>query len=203
MVAVRHVVFDVGRVLLHWDPEVPYRRLIPDDAQRRWFLESVCSPAWNTEQDRGRPWEEGEALLVTRHPAHEEHIRAFRRHWSEMVPHALDDTVDLFDALLERGVDVTLLTNFAADTFAVARARFPLLDRARGATVSGEVGVVKPDPEVYALHAARFGLDPELTLFVDDSPANVEGARAAGWRAVRFVGAPALAEQLASHGLLP
>ncbi len=73
---IRHIVFDIGRVLIHYDPEIPYRRLIPDDAQRRWFLENVCTGDWNIEQDRGRRWEDAEALLIAEHPQEEENIRA-------------------------------------------------------------------------------------------------------------------------------
>lgn len=201
MTEIRHIVFDIGKVLIHYDPELPFRRLIPDPARRAWFLSEVCSPAWNVEQDRGRPWREAEALLIERHPGEEELIRAFRRHWHEMVPHAYEDSVAQLERLVAAGHDVTMLTNFAADTFAEARMRFPFLALARGVTVSGEVGLLKPDAAIYRLHAERFGLTPAATLFIDDSAKNVEGARAAGWRAVPFSDARTLASDLAACGL--
>lgn len=201
MTATRHIVFDIGRVLIHYDPELPFRRLIPDEAERMRFLSQVCTPAWNIEQDRGRAWAEAESLLIDAHPAHEDMIRAFRRHWHEMVPHAYDDTVAILERLLDRGDDVTMLTNFAADTFIEARQRFDFLNRPRGVTVSGEVGLIKPDERIYRLHAETFGLEPTATLFIDDSPANVEGARRAGWQAVHFTSAQALERDLADLGL--
>lgn len=201
MTTIRHIVFDIGKVLIHYDPELPFRSLIPDADERRFFLENVCNPAWNLEQDRGRGWAQAEAVLIERHPGHESHIRAFRRQWGEMVPHALTGTVAVLDALLDDGRDVTMLTNFAADTFAEATARFPFLARTRGVTVSGAIGLVKPERAIYEHHAAAFGLDPGATLFIDDSPANVEGARDAGWQAVHFRDADTLRIDLLRLGL--
>lgn len=203
MSSIRHIVFDIGKVLVHYDPEIPYLHLIPDPVRRRWFLETVCTGAWNIEQDRGRSWSDAEALLIAEHPAEADNIRAFRRHWHEMVPHAYDDTVVLLNTLIDHGHDVTMLTNFAADTFAEARERFSFLNRPRGVTVSGEVGMLKPDRVIYDTHAQTFGLQPEVTLFIDDSEANVAGARAAGWQAVHFTGAGGLETALADRGLLP
>lgn len=198
---VRHIVFDIGRVLIHYDPEIPYRRLIPDDARRRWFLENVCTGDWNIEQDRGRRWEDAEALLIAEHPQEEENIRGFRRHWHEMVPHAYDDSVAMLETLIDAGHDVTMLTNFAADTFSEARERYTFLNRPRGVTVSGEVGLLKPDRAIYDIHVESFGLEPAATLFIDDSEKNVEGARSAGWQAVHFSGAEKLRRDLAGYGL--
>ena len=196
-----HVVFDIGRVLIHWDPEAPYLALIPDDTERSRFLAEVCNSAWNLEQDRGRSWEAAEAEAIARHPDQAALIRAYRANWQDMVPHAYDNTVTLLRNLIAQGIDVTLLTNFAADTFREAGAMYPFLGESRGVTVSGEIGLVKPDRGIYEHHAARFGLKPERTLFIDDSLANVEGAKAAGWQAVHFTGAAKLAEDLLRYGL--
>lgn len=199
---IRHIVFDIGKVLIHYDPERPYRRLIEDDARRKWFLEAVCTGAWNIEQDRGRSWADAETLLIEEHPDEVELIRAFRAHWHEMVPHAYEDSVAIMESLIDSGHDVTMLTNFAADTFAEALTRFPFLNRPRGVTVSGEVRLLKPDRAIYELHAESFGLDPAATLFIDDSDKNVEGARAAGWQAVHFIGAEQLGADLEALGVL-
>ncbi|WP_309083670.1 HAD family phosphatase [Chelativorans sp.] len=201
MSEIRHIVFDIGKVLVHYDPEIPFSRIIPDEAERRWFFQNVCTHEWNLEQDRGRGWPEAEAALIALHPDHEENIRAFRRHWHEMVSHAYDDSVAVLESLIDAGHDVTMLTNFAADTFAEARKRFPFLNRPRGVTVSGEVGLIKPDRAIYDLHAGTFGLEPSGTLFIDDSAPNVAGAEAAGWRAVQFVNAGKLREDLRRFGI--
>ncbi len=200
---IRHIVFDIGRVLIRYEPELAYLELIPDADARRHFLEQVCSPAWNLEQDRGRDWSVAEDLLIARHPQHRDAIRAFRGNWLAMVPDALAGSIAILDALLAQRRDVTLLTNFASDTFRLARQRFPFLSATRGVTVSGEVGLIKPDPAIYQLHARAFGLDPTRTLFIDDSAANVQGARAVGWQALQFVDAMNLREELVARQLLP
>ncbi|MBK1622680.1 2-haloalkanoic acid dehalogenase [Afifella marina DSM 2698] len=201
MQPIRHIVFDIGKVLLHYDPHLAYKELIPDEADRRFFLEEVCSNDWNLEQDRGRPWADAEAEAIARHPDKAELIRAFRQRWSMMVPHAYEDSVAVFRETLASGHDVTLLTNFAPDTFVEARKRFPFLNETRGVTVSGELGLVKPDLAIYRHHAATFDLDPAATLFLDDSEPNVEGALKAGWRALHFTGADKLRADLASEGV--
>lgn len=198
---VKHVVFDIGKVLLHYDPELAYLDVIPDEAERRWFLENICTGAWNIEQDRGRSWQDAEALLIEAHPEKSSHIRAFRQNWNLMVPHSYDDSVVILRGLIAEGNDVTMLTNFASDTLREAQGRFPFLTESRGVTVSGDIRMLKPDPEIYEHHVASFDLDPAATLFIDDSPANVEGAKAAGWQAVHFTGAPKLADDLRSLGL--
>lgn len=203
MTEIRHIVFDIGKVLVHYDPALPFARLIPDEGERRWFFANVCTSDWNIEQDRGRSWEDAEALLIAAHPGHAENIRNFRRHWHEMAPHAYDDSVTLLHGLIDKGHDVTLLTNWASDTFIEARQRFPFLDRPRGITVSGEVGLIKPDKAIYDLHASTFGLEPSASLFIDDSQKNVDGAKAAGWHAVLFQNAKTLEADLERFGIAP
>ncbi|TRL39411.1 HAD family hydrolase [Rhizobium straminoryzae] len=196
-----HIVFDIGKVLIHYDPNIPFSRIIPDAEERRWFFENVCTHDWNVEQDRGREWPVAEAELIAQYPEREAQIRAFRKHWHEMVPHAYEGSVAILESLIDAGRDVTMLTNFAADTFRHARELFPFLNRPRGVTVSGEIFLIKPDVEIYRLHAKNFGLDPARTIFIDDSAANVEGAKAAGWQAVQFIDAERLRADLAAFGI--
>jgi HAD superfamily hydrolase (TIGR01509 family) len=203
MTEIRHVVFDLGQVLIAYDPEAPYRRLIPDEADRRRFLAEVTTPDWNLEQDRGRDWREAEEVLIARHPHHADLIRAFRAHWWEMIPGPIDANVAIVGELIDRGVDVTALTNWAPDTFIEAEARFPILGRFRGVTVSGRVKLVKPDPAIYALHSRTFALSPNATLFFDDNPANVAAARDAGWIAEQYVSTETLTADLRRYGLAP
>jgi 2-haloacid dehalogenase len=196
-----HIVFDIGKVLIHYDPSLPFSRIIPDAQERTWFFQNVCTHEWNLEQDRGRKWEDAEALLIAQYPEREEHIRAFRKFWPEMVPHAYDGSVEIMLGLIDKGRDVTMLTNFAADTFVEARRIFPFLDKTRGVTVSGEIGLIKPDVAIYEKHARDFGLTPENSIFIDDTMINVEGARAAGWKAVQFIDPETLRKDLIAHGV--
>ncbi len=201
MTPVRHIVFDIGRVLVHYDPELPFRDVIPDPERRRWFLANVCTGQWNVEQDRGRDWAEAEAIAIAEPPGWESEIRHFRGGWRQMISHAYEDSVALMASLIAAGRDVTLLTNFAADTFAEARKIYPFLDSTRGVTVSGEIGAIKPDRAIYDYHVRTFGLDPEATLFIDDSAKNVAGAIAAGWQAVQFEGTDKLRADLVRLGI--
>lgn len=203
MTEIRHIVFDVGKVLLHYDPHLAYVDLIPDHDERAAFLSTVCTTEWNVAQDRGRSWEDAEAEAIARHPEKGDLIRAYRKRWSMMVPHAYEDTVAILRALLAAGRDVTLLTNFAHDTFREAQARFKFLTEARGVTVSGEVQLLKPELEIYDHHSETFGLEPSATLFFDDSPKNVEGARAAGWKSELFQSAEKMRNDLELYGVAP
>ena len=201
MSAIRHIVFDVGKVLVHYDPHLAYRDLIADQREREAFLNDVCSSEWNVEQDRGRSWEAAETEALGRHPDKAELIRAYRKRWHLMVSHAYEDSVAILRGLIARGHDVTLLTNFASDTFREAQERFPFLAESRGVTVSGDVRLLKPDVEIYRRHAKDFALLPAATLFFDDSPANIEGARKAGWNAEIFTGAAQMRADLKRYGV--
>lgn len=198
---IEHIVFDIGKVLIHYDPNLPYSRIIPDAEERKWFFDNVCTHEWNLEQDRGRKWHDAEDLLIGLYPQHAENIRAFRTHWHEMVSHAYDGSVEIMESLIDQGRDVTMLTNFASDTFRQAQEMFPFLKKPRGVTVSGDIFLIKPDVAIYEKHAHDFGLKPEATLFIDDSLPNVEGARAAGWQAVHFVDVETLKKDLTALGV--
>ena len=203
MNTIRHVVFDLGQVLIRWDPEGPYRRLIPDPEARRRFMAEVCTHDWNLEQDRGRSWREAEDVLIAVHPGQADLIRAFRAHWWEMIPGAIEANVAILEDLIAGGADVTALTNWAADTYAEAEERFSFLTKFRAVTVSGRVRLVKPDPAIYRHHAETHGLAPENTLFFDDNPDNVAGARALGWNAEQYVSTDTLIADLRRYGLAP
>jgi 2-haloacid dehalogenase len=165
------------------------------------FLREVCSSAWNIEQDRGRSWEDAEAEAITRHPDKHELIRAFRKNWHLMVSHEYPDSIALFRTLIANGHDVTLLTNFAKDTFREAQRRFPALAESRGVTVSGEVRLIKPDPAIYEHHTRSFALTPSATLFIDDSSVNIEAARGFGWNAEIFTDVEKLRDDFRRYGI--
>jgi 2-haloacid dehalogenase len=201
MTAIKHIVFDIGKVLVNYDPEIPFRRLIPDATERAHFFANVCTHDWNIEQDRGRTWEEAEALLIADHPHHEENIRGFRKYWHEMTYSAIDESVAMMREFIAEGRDVTMLTNFASDTFRQAQGMYPFLTEPRGVTVSGDVKLLKPDERIYDVHTKSFDLEPAATLFIDDSAANVKGAQDCGWQAVLFTGVEQLRRDLRHLGL--
>ena len=198
---VRAVVFDIGGVILEWDPGLVYRELVPDPAELDWFLAEVCTAEWNGTLDAGRPFDEACDELATRHPAHAGLVHAWKRQ-DQMIAGEIAGTVDLVSRLRALGVPLYLLTNMPADVFAARRERYAVLRQFEGAVVSGEEGVLKPSAEIFARLRHRFTLDPARTLFVDDTEANVRGARAAGFRAHRFVDPARLALELQAHGLV-
>jgi 2-haloacid dehalogenase len=195
---INHIVFDIGKVLIAYDTEIPYLRLIPDEAERKHFLAEICSPAWNIEQDRGRTWQEGEAELIVRHPEKAPLIRAFRQNWHHMVGPAMEDVVAILRRFIADGHDVTLLTNFSSDTYRESLKRFAFLNEARGVTVSGDAKLIKPDPAIYHLHEKTFDLEPSKTLFIDDSLPNILAAHSCGWHGLQFVSPEKLDSDLAA-----
>jgi 2-haloacid dehalogenase len=201
MTAVTNVVFDIGRVLIQWEPRLLYSQIFPDPVERDRFLAEVCSDGWNRELDRGRPFAEGIADLVARHPRHETAIRAWDERWHEMVPGPVDGTVRLLEDLRRAGVPTWSITNFSAEKYAEAIRRFPFLTGFRDTVVSAHERLLKPDPAIYRVLVDRNRLDPATCLFIDDVEENVAGARSVGMKAVVFTSPEHLAADLAAHGL--
>jgi 2-haloacid dehalogenase len=197
------VVFDLGGVLIDWDPRYLYRRLLDgDEAAVEAFLAEVCTPEWNARQDAGRPWEEAVAELCARHPEARSLIEAFDRRWEEMLGGPVEGSVELLAELRAAGLPLYALSNWSAAKFPIARARYPFLGWFDDVVISGEVGLLKPDPAIYRLLLDRHGLVPRQTLYVDDAEPNVDAARQLGMRALRFRDAGSLRAELAVLGLL-
>lgn len=196
------VVFDLGGVLIDWDPRRAYRMMGGTEAEIDHFLEHVATSEWNHEFDAGRPFAEGIAERTERFPQHAEWLAAWWSRWPDMLAGAKDDTVDVLRDLRERGGPLYALTNWSAETFPIARDRYDFLDWFDGVVVSGEVEVAKPDPAIYELLVATHGVRPEDAVFVDDLEANVEAARALGFHGIHFQGAEPLREELERLGLL-
>jgi 2-haloacid dehalogenase len=197
------VVFDLGGVLVDWNPRHLYRRLFADESEMERFLAEVTTSAWNLEQDRGRPFADAIAGLVRDHPDQAELIEAYWRRWPEMLGDPHQATVDVLAELRGSGVRLLALTNWSAETFPFAAPRYPFLAWFEAVIVSGDVGLVKPDPAIFQLLVDRHGLEPRRTVLIDDTIANVRTAEALGFRAMTFTGAPALHRDLVAMGLLP
>jgi 2-haloacid dehalogenase len=197
------VVFDLGGVLVDWNPRYLYRSLFDgDDAAMERFLAEVCTPTWNDEQDRGRPWDEACALLVRDHPNQRALIEAWPSRFDETMAGPIPGTVDILAELRARDVPLYALSNWSAETFPRAVARFPFLQWFRGTVISGALRIAKPDPAIYRHLLDTYQLSAEDTVFIDDAPRNVEAAASLGMLAVRFTDAAALREALVDLGLL-
>ncbi|HEX2426406.1 MAG TPA: HAD family phosphatase [Gaiellaceae bacterium] len=197
------VVFDLGGVLVDWDPRHLYRDLFDDPDEMESFLAEVTTTEWNAHQDAGRPWAEAVELLVGEHPERRELIEAFHRRWPEMLAGEIPGTVDVLAELRATEVRLVALSNWSAETFPLARERFDFLAWFEGIVISGDVGVNKPDRRIFEHLVAKFGIEPADVLFIDDSPANVEAASAFGFCATQFTDAIALRAELVRLGLLP
>jgi 2-haloacid dehalogenase len=196
------VVFDLGGVLLDWNPRYLYRKLFDDPAEMDRFLSEVCTMEWHHAHDLGVPPEQTIPPLVEAHPEYAEHIRAWPQRSEEMVAGPIDESVEILRALKERGVPVYALTNMETWTYPDRLDRYPFLRWFDGTVVSGFEGVAKPDRKVFELLLDRFGLTPETTLFIDDSAKNVAAARAAGIQAIEFESPAQLRQHLEQAGLL-
>jgi 2-haloacid dehalogenase len=197
------VVFDLGGVLIDWNPRYLYRKLFAgDDTAMEHFLTHVCSPEWNVCQDAGRPLSEAYVLLTRTHPEHRALIEAWGARFDEMMAGPIAGTLDILSQLRARGTPLYALSNWSAETFPCALQRFEFLSWFRGIVISGELKLIKPDRRIFQHLLDAHGLRPEQIVFVDDAPHNVAGAAALGIPALRFTEPGALRTALSELGLL-
>ena len=197
------VVFDLGGVLIEWDPRHLYRKLfVGDVAAMEDFLANVCTHEWNRGQDAGRSFAEGARLLKAEHPDKAELIDAYGARFDEMMPGPIAGSVEILAELRARGTPLYLLSNFSAETFPPAFERFDFLRWFRAMVISGEVGVIKPDPRIYEILIERFAIDPHRAVYIDDVAVNAEAAGRFGIHGIQFTSPAALRAELAGLGLL-
>jgi 2-haloacid dehalogenase len=197
----RAIAFDLGGVLIHWDPRLLFRRLLPSEDQVERFLTEVCTSDWNHALDAGLPLERGITERVERFPQHEPLIRAYGERFAEMML-PMPASIALLHELRARGVALYALSNWNAETFARTQALFPFLDAFDGLVISGRIGLAKPDPRIYRHLLEAHRLEAGDVLFVDDRAANVEAAGAVGIEGLLFEGASLLRAELVRRGLL-
>ena len=183
-------IFDLGGVLIDWDPRYLYRKLFPgDDAGMERFLADVVTPDWNRQMDAGRAWHEAIADLKQLHPDKADLIQAYRDRWPEMLGDVDAAVAQIILDVRTAGLRVFAISNWSAETFSVAHAMVPELSLFDDRVISGEERVVKPDPEIFLLACRRFGIEPSDAFFVDDIPQNLDTARALGMTAIQFTNA--------------
>lgn len=203
---IRAVVFDFGGVLFDWSPQHLYRTLITDDHERQWFLEHICTQAWNTEQDAGRTLAEGTRSLIEQYPHHERLIQAYYDRWHEMLSGPLPEGVAILKALHQVDMPLFGLTNWSAETFPYARANYPFLQCFRDIVVSGELKMIKPDAAIYHASLSQIRahlptIQPAEVVFIDDVAGNVDAAVALGWQGIHHVSAERTAARLRELGV--
>lgn len=196
-------VFDLGGVLIDWNPRHLYRKIFgADEAAMEDFLANVCTSAWNSQQDAGRPFAEACASLKLEHPNHAEAIDAWFERQQEMIAGPIQGTVDILAELRARGLPIYALSNWSAETFPLSLKRFDFLHWFRGILLSGDVRLLKPDPRIFELFFETHNIDPAHTVYIDDLPPNVRAATALGMHGIVFTDPPALRKKLEQLGLL-
>jgi 2-haloacid dehalogenase len=198
---IRAVIFDIGNVLLHWQPEAFYDRMIGTPARKRLFSQ-VDLDGMNLSIDAGAPFRATVQATAAAHPEWSEAILWWHDQWHQMATPAIDHSVRLLRALRARGVPVFALSNFGTDSFATAQRLYPFLTEFDRLYISGHLRLLKPDPRIYAAVEGDCELLPEALLFTDDKPANIDAALARGWQAHLFEGPSGLACRLVAEGLL-
>ena len=203
MVARSVAVFDLGGVLVDWNPRYLYRKLFGgDEAAMEHFLATICTQAWNECQDAGRPFAEANAELVERYPDQVERIEAWGKRFDEMMAGPIAGTVDILAELRRRRVKLYALSNWSAETFPLAERRFEFLRWFDGIVLSGREKVIKPDLRIFQILLARYGLNPQQAVYIDDVAKNAAAATVLGMDGIHFTTPPALRRALVEVGML-
>ena len=197
---IKTVIFDFGGVLVDWNPHYLYDSYFGSREKADWFLTHICNSAWNVQMDGGKPFAEGIAELVARHPEWEKEIRMYRSEWLKMMGEQIPGMQALVADLKARGYHVYGLTNWAADTFALVRDKYPVFDLLDGIVVSGEEKVAKPDPQIFRILMQRYHINPSDAVFIDDNMPNIEAAKQVGLQAIQFLSAEQLHEDMRKRG---
>ncbi|GAB4430941.1 MAG: HAD-IA family hydrolase [Anaerolineales bacterium] len=202
MTTIRAIVFDFGGVLINWDPRNLYRRYFSDPQEMERFLSEIDFYAWNAEQDKGRPFAQGVAILSAQFPQYAHLIHAYHEHWETSLNGAIPGTIEILKTLKRQGYALFGLSNWSAETYPQVRKKYTFFDLFDHIIISGRVDMVKPHPAIFNLLLNQTGYDAPECVFIDDSPANVHAASKLGFRALHFTSPEKLRSQLEQLGLL-
>lgn len=198
----KDIIFDLGGVLIDWNPRYLYNKIFSSEKETEWFLSTVCTPQWNTQQDAGRPFADGIAQLETKFPSYAFAIRFYWTRWEEMLGGAIEGSVQLLRELKAKGYRVYALSNWSKETFPIAQRKFDFLKEFDGIVISGEEKLVKPDPMIYSRLLKRYNLRADNCIFIDDNAANISKAADLGFETILFTQPEALRQTLISRAVL-
>lgn len=196
------IVFDLGGVLIDWNPRYLYTKIFAAEEEMEWFLSHVCSPSWNARQDAGRSFAEGILEAKAKYPKYAPQIELYFSRWDEMLGGPVAGTPEILREVKERHHKVYALTNWSAETFPLAQAKFNFLGEFDGILVSGREKLAKPDPAIFTRFLQRFNLTAPDCVFIDDNVDNVAAAAQQGFETVLFKDAPSLRRELVERGVL-
>lgn len=197
------IIFDLGGVLIDWNPDYVYKEIYPDPEERKWFFDHVCTHEWNLQQDAGRSLQEATDEKVAEWPEYETQIRAFYGRWVEMLGGPIEETVQyLHDLKSQQTYELLALTNWSQETFPIALERYDFLHWFSGIVVSGVEKVIKPHREIFEILLQRYAVDPSTAVFIDDNAGNVKGAQALGMHGVHYTSPKQLKQDLQALGVM-
>ncbi len=202
MAEIKTIVFDLGGVLIDWNPKYVYRTIFDSEEKVDWFVTNICSLEWNEEQDGGRLIAEANKILIAKHPEYEKEIFAYYDRWEEMLNGSNPEVVDILKSLRDNPkYRIYALTNWSAETFPKALEQFEFLKWFEGIVVSGKEHLKKPDPAIYDLLVRRYQINTESAVFIDDNQRNVDASNKFGLPAIRFENAVKLKADLEKLGV--
>lgn len=196
------IIFDLGGVLIDWNPRYLYRKIFKTEEEVSWFLENICTSEWNDQQDSGRSFEEATLELMEKHPEYREPIAAWYARWKETISGPIEGTVNILREIKEsEKFRLYALTNWSAETFPWALDNFVFLHWFEGIVVSGVEKCRKPLPQFFHILFARYNVDPSRSIFIDDNLANIAGAQALGLNTIAFKSPDQLLQELQKWGV--
>lgn len=200
---IQTIVFDLGAVLIDWNPVYMYKKMFAEPQEMDYFLKNICTKEWNEKQDAGRSLYVATQELVQKHPEYETYIRAFYGRWTEMLGGPIEGTVNILEEIYQsKKYKLLALTNWSGETFPFARCRFHFLNYFEDIFVSGILKTKKPDSAIFSILINRSGIAPNKSLFIDDSGANIEMAAEMGFHTIKFMNPELLRKGLKDLGIL-
>jgi 2-haloacid dehalogenase len=198
---IKSVVFDIGGVLIDWNPRHLYRTVFNSEEEMEWFLSEICTYEWNVQQDGGKLFSEATAELSARYPEYSDKIALYYGRWEEMLGGELKDTVKIFNELKSAGMPLYALSNWSHEAFPAAYERFDFMKQFDGIVVSGYEKLLKPDHAIYKVLMSRYNVNPAESVYIDDNKANTDAAAELGFHAIHFHTADQLRHELRGLGL--
>ena len=197
------IIFDLGGVLIDWNPKYLYKKIFHNENDLHYFLENICTSSWNQEQDAGYPLAQATDELADKYPEYDAEIRAYYGRWQEMLGGYNEQCVAILKNLhQQQHCRLLALTNWSGETFHIAKTMYPFLNLFEGIVVSGDEKIKKPDPRIYEILIERYGIQPDMSIFVDDTKINTETATNLGFQTIHFLSANQLLEELQKWGLM-